>query len=196
MGDLTTVEKVKLSLKTTKTVDDVILADFVTQASAVIETLAGRRFSPVSGTLTIDSIGEHVVGRRLYLDRDFLSVTNLVNGAYGTVSPDDYFLYPRNSPVKWAIELKEDSNIEWQPKDNGFHQGAIHVELSEGYCTDETRPADITMAATKLAVWLYQNRDNDAATVKLADGSMILPSEAPQLVMTVISRYARLVMAG
>jgi hypothetical protein len=77
----------------------------------------------------------------------------------------------------------------WLVGNEGYAQNAITTIGSFGFCA--TAPADVTLAATKFAVWLYQNRDNDGAIIEMADGTKSIPAEAPQLVFKILEKYTR-----
>lgn len=196
MSDLTTVTRVKTQLGigvngTTNVVDDSMLADFVTQASQMITTYTQRQFYVTYGTLTYDSIYPITEGRRLYFTEDWQQVDFVWNGANGTFQASDYRLVPTHSSPKYGLELLPASQKTWVVGNDGFPQNAITVVGSYGYCDDNTRPADITLAATRLAAWLYQNRDNDGSIIQMADGNLAIPSTAPNFVFTVLDRYVR-----
>lgn len=199
--DLTTLEAVRTQLGISSTADDALLSLYVSQASRAIETHCGRRFSGVVGTLHYDllstQVGGRVRGRVLYFSTDVLKIDALYNASallletdYRLLPVDNAFLYSTYW-ARHAVELLPSSGQSWQVKDNGDLQGAISVVGTFGYCLASDRPPDITLAATKLAAWLYQNRDNSGAAVQMADGSVSMPAELPQFALKVLSRYMR-----
>ena len=196
MSDLTTAAAVKAQLKITETGDDTLLADYVTQASKMVETFCGRQFANTAGTLAFDTYGPHIQGDRLYLGQDVLSITSLTNGGDGVLPATAYRLWPLNTSPKYAVELLPSGGYAWETDSDGYAEGAIVVVGSLGYCTAATRPADVTLAATKLAAWLYQNRDNDGSTVQLGNGALAIPAEAPALVFKLLARYVRVEFAA
>ena len=113
------------------------------------------------------------------------------NGANGTLDPANYRLAPTQYSPKYALDLLPRSNQYWVVGNDGFAQNAVGVIGSYGYCDDNTRPQAVTYAATKLASWLYMNRDNDGTVVQMADGSMAIPSNAPSIVFATLDRYVR-----
>lgn len=199
--DLTTLDAVRAQLGISSTVDDALLRLYVTQASRAIETYCGRRFSDVVGTLHYDlrstNAGGRVRGNVLYFSTDVLKVDSLYNG--GTLVPNtDYRLLPSDNPLlysthwaRYALELLPSAGRHWQVNANGNWQEAISVVGTFGYCLARDRPPDIVLAATKLAAWLYQNRDNTGAAVQMADGSVSMPAELPQFALKMLSRYVR-----
>jgi hypothetical protein len=195
MGDLTTVSAVKrqlgIGISTLNIADDDLLGLYVTQASQMIETECARTFSETIGTLYFDARYPVIEGRTLYFDQDMLGVDAVFNGANGTLNPSDYRLLPVHASPKYALQLLPKSNLSWQVGNDGYVQNAIGVIGTSGYCLSSARPADITLAATKLAAWLYQNRDNDGSTVQIANGTTVIPAEAPVFVLRVIEKYIR-----
>lgn len=196
MGDLTTVAKVKRTLEigvngTPNTVDDDLLQEFVTDTSQAIETYCKRQFSSTYGTLTWDARYPTIDQRKLYFDQDVLTVDFLINGANGTIPASDYRLLPTHFSPKYGLELLPVSNMVWVQGNDGFAANAITTIGSVGFCAASAQPTDITLAATKLAAWSYQNRDNDGAIVEMADGTKSIPAEAPQLVFKLLEKYVR-----
>ena len=196
MSNLTTVDAVKRSLAigvngTLNTSDDDLLLTFVGQASDMITSYCRRNFYVTYGTLYYDSNYPHTSDNKLFFTEDWLQVDYVWNGANGTLDPANYRLLPTHYSPKYALELLPRSQTSWMVGSDGFNQNAIGVIGSFGYCDDNTRPQAITFAATKLASWLYMNRDNDGTVVQMADGSLAIPSNAPSIVFTVLDRYVR-----
>lgn len=196
MTDYTTLLAVKTQLDigvngTTNTTDDSLISLYVTQASQMIDTETGRNFTYSVGTTFYDARYPVVDGNMLYFDQDYLSVDALSNGANGTLDPSNYRLLPLRLSPKYALQLLPKSNMTWQTGNDGFVQNAICVIGTSGYCLDTDRPADITLSATKLAAWLYENRDNDGSTVQMAQGAVAIPANAPTFVLRTINKYIR-----
>lgn len=187
MANLTTRDAVKRQLSIGKRVngtlqldqvqfDDDLIDDYVTQASAVIESEANRSFSGDVGTLYYDTCSSRV----LHFDADVVAVVSITNGDDGTMSASDYRLLPVNASPKYAIELLGGKS--WKMF-NGARENAITVIGTLGYCAANAQPADITLLATKLAAHFYLNRDNDGSVIKMADGTANIPSEIPSFVL-------------
>ncbi|MDD2731267.1 MAG: phage gp6-like head-tail connector protein [Candidatus Portnoybacteria bacterium] len=197
-GDYTTLARVRqqLGMADSDTADDAYLGTLVSAASRMIDGACKRRFYDATGTLYLDCRPPTLNGRKLYFDEDVVSVSSVTNGDGAEVTSDEYHLLPVNSTPKYAIELTIASNKIWQYTTDW--RGAITVVAARGYCTDATRPGDIEEAATRLAVWLYQNRDNTGETVQFADGSMSIPAEAPPMVMRILEKggYVRIAAYG
>lgn len=194
-ADYTTTDAVKrqLGLMTTgtnNTADDDIIAIYVTEASQMIATETNRQFSETVGTLFYDAAYPVVSNNVLYFDQDWIGVDALSNGASGTLDPSNYRLLPVNQSPKYGLQLLQKANASWLVGNDGYTQNAICVVGTTGYCLSSDRPADITLAATKLAAWLYQNRDNTGA-VQVADGFQQVPATSPTFVLRTISKYIR-----
>ncbi len=202
MADYTTRAAVKNQLNigrngTLNTVDDDLIDLYVTQASALIDSYCQRTFSESIGTLDYyDACYPVVSGRRLYFSQDYLGVDSISNGANGTLAAGQYRLLPLNGTPKYAVQLLDSSGLYWQVGNDGYAQKAIVVSGTVGFCTAANRPADITLAATRLAAWLYQSRDRSGDTVQMADGTTIIPSGAPAIVFKILDRYVRRVAAS
>lgn len=196
MSDYTTTNAVKSQLNigqngTLNTIDDALISVYVTQASQMIATECMRPFSETVGTLFYDACYPVVDNNILYFDQDWLGVDAISNGANGTLNSANYRLLPLHFTPKYGLQLLAKSSQAWLVGNDGFAQNAICVIGTQGYCLSADRPADITLAATKLAAWLYQNRDNDGSTVQIADGAIAIPANAPTFVLRTISKYVR-----
>jgi hypothetical protein len=191
MTDYTTLAAVRSQLKigVSDTGDDAQISTYVTQASQAIDTHTDRSFTGTNGTLTFDCRQPSIIGNTLYLAQDVIDVYSIVNGDSNTLTSSQYRLLPNNSTPKYAIEILPSSGKQWTYTTDW--QAAITVAGTLGYCTEANRPADITLAATKLAAWLYQNRDNTGEQTRYADGSTSIPAEAPQIVLRLLEKYVR-----
>lgn len=187
MTDLTTRAAVKLQLGIGTVTDDSLLDVYVTQASEAVEKYCHRRFIAATETRLYDAAYPTIEGPKLYLDDDMVSVGTISNGVNGTLSADQYRVLPQNKTPKYAVELLPSANISWTTSNQGNRQNAIVITGEYGYCTAGNVPNVITLAATKLAAWLYQNRDNDGTSFSLPDGSKTIPAEAPPLVIKLLN---------
>lgn len=198
MADLTTLARVKRQLAITNyetgilsvnTVDDDLITLFVSEASKMFETDAKMSFSAAPGTLTFDLAAPYTYGRKLFFRTPVVSVYSLTTGD-GTVIPSTgYRLLPLNLSPSFALELL--GNYTWDVSSTNGVRGAITVAGTLGYCTAANVPADVTTAVTKLAAFLYQNRNNNESVIRLADGSMEIPAKAPDLILRVLRNYAK-----
>lgn len=197
MGTLTSVDAVKQQLNIGQhgkfnTVDDDLIGVYVQEASTAIETYCMRSFSGSVGTLFYDARYPVITsGRMLLFDSDVIGVNAVSNGVNGTIDPSNYRLLPLNYTPYYALQLLDKSGLTWQVGNDGYAQNAICVIGTTGYCATNQQPSDVTLAATKLAAWLYQNRNNDGSAVQTADLSTIIPAQAPQFVFKVLDKYVR-----
>ncbi len=190
--DLTTTAAVKSVLHITETTDDAIIDNFVTQASQDFSTDARRQFYTSGGaTLTYDIIEPQIIGRKLYFTNDLQAVDRIVNGDGSVIDPTAYRLLPLNAAPKYAAELFINSNVYWQPSPDTNYQSAIQVQGSIGYNPTNQIPSDVVYAVTKLAVFYYQVRDNSGDVVKFADGTTVIPANAPAVVLKTAKNYKR-----
>ncbi|GIV50516.1 MAG: hypothetical protein KatS3mg038_1037 [Candidatus Kapaibacterium sp.] len=207
MSLLTTAQAVKEQLSIASHTDDHLIERLVRDASAMIETHCGRIFGTLIGTLQYDRrptlIGGRIDGRILYFDRDVLKIDVLINGVYGTLDSQSYRLLPTNPPItsratlfpRYAVELLTPPVLPWGLSSSGS-QGAITIIGTFGYCLPHEVPYDVQLAATRLAAWLYQNRDNDGSSVQAPDGTLTIPAEAPSFVLKTLQRYVRVNFVG
>jgi hypothetical protein len=182
MVNLTTVALVKEGQDITGTDDDAYIGTLVAAASTMIENICKRTFTQTLGTLYYDPAPPDVYGGKLYFGQAVQSVAHLID-ASGTIDASKYRLLPRNGTPKYGLELK---NTGWTFSDT---VDSIAVIATYGMYADESSvPADLRQAATKLAQWMYQTRDNTGDTVHFANGDVSIPANAPPQVMTILER--------
>ncbi len=188
MADLTTLAAVKtqLGIGTLLNTDDALLSTYVTEASVMIESYCSRSFNAANGTLTYDIAPPYIYGRKLFFRDDVLGVYEVRNGDGTLITSDQYRLLPLNTSPLYGLELLPSSGVTWAWTPAGDWLSAITVAGTLGYST--TPPQDVVLAATKLAAWLYQNRDNSDDNVRFADGSMNIPSAAPAVVLRILDK--------
>lgn len=171
--------------------DDTLIETYVIQASQMFETETRRTFSATSNaTLTYDVLPPQTFGNKLFFTEDMLNVDRIVNA--GTViQPGSFTLLPYNGYPKYGLRLDTYSLAYWQQSSLTGWFAAIQIQGTMGYCETGQQPADVTLAVTKLAAYLYQTRDNNGDVVKFADGTMSIPGDAPQMVLRTINSYKR-----
>ena len=189
MADYCTVAEVKALLNANESGDDTLLATLVTRASAMVDSYTRRTFAERSETKYYTPY-EDTDGRTLLLGDDLLSITTLTNGDGTTIATTDYVLRPANSLPAWGIRLKASSGISWTYED--APEDAISVAGTWGYCTEANRPADITQATARLALWLYRQREAPFSKVGNAlTGEYEVPIALPDDIRAILSRYRR-----
>lgn len=183
MPDYTTLSAVKsqLNIEASNTDDDTLIETFVTQASEMIDSVCNRRFIATPGTLKLDACPPHLYGNTLFFGDDVTSVLS-ISDANGEIDSANYWLKPNNTSPKWGAAFKSG----YTPQYDSSAQQAITVVGSLGYAV--SAPSDINLAATRLAAWMYQTRDNTGESVRFMDGTTIIPANAPPLVMTILQR--------
>lgn len=190
--DLTTTAAVKSALRITENTDDALIDTFVTQASQDFSTEARRQFYSTGGaTLTYDIAPPQIIGRKLYFMNDFQAVDRIINGDGSVIDPTAYRLLPLNTSPKYAAELYIGANVYWQPSPTNNWQSAIQVQGTIGYNPTSAIPSDVVYAVTKLAAFYYMARDNSGDVVKFADGSTVIPANAPAVVLKTATNYKR-----
>src|SRR3990172_2373908 len=119
--------------------DDTLLTALIARAQQAIETFCGRKFEASIETRYFDvpkGEGDYWVdgvkrsgfnARTLYLDGDLISITTLTNGDATTIASTEYKLLPLNLTPKYAIMLKQSSNVIWEDDSDGNTEGVISV---------------------------------------------------------------------
>lgn len=194
MVDLTTTTAVKAQLHITGTLDDTLISDYVTQASEMFSVQTRQQFYATGGaTLTYDINQPDIYGRKLFFGRMMLGVDRVYNGDGNVIPTTDYRLLPPNDSPKYALEIYPNASTFFIPvNDNQGYEGAVQVNGTIGFCLTGQQPADVTLAVTRLAAWLYATRDSNGAVVQFADGTMAIPTNAPAFVLQIAGKYARL----
>lgn len=186
-ASIISVTEVKAELDISGTAADSLLADYIDQAEAWVSAVTFRRFA--AGTATRYYRKDAVRDKRLYLDEDLISVSQLVNGNGGTIDSGDYWLMPRNEgpPYQW-IELK--SGEVWTFDTDG----EASVTGTWGY---SSTPNDaIRRGMIRLVAWMYRSRPNSiggaSATLFTGDGVAVAPTSLPREIGEFVRPFRRL----
>lgn len=110
-------------------IDDAVIIDLLEEASRHLDDLARRQFYPTIETRVFDTPGDS----ELLLDKDLLSLTTLTNGDASVISAANYTLAPANDTPKYAIRLKGDSSVTWEPDSDNDTEQVISVLGWWGY---------------------------------------------------------------
>ena len=197
MAYLTTTAAVKTQLGLHGTVngtlndnadDDSLIGAYVAQATQIFNSEVGYTFIATNGTLELDACAPHAYGRKLFFRQPVVGVYSVVNGDGQTLTESEYRLLPANETPKYGIEIKQGSGKYWNYDTSP--EAAIVIGGTLGYATEANIPADVTLAVTKLAANLYQNRDNKGEVIRFADGSSQVPADAPGIIFKVIENYS------
>ncbi len=192
MADYCTVDDVRALLGVVETADDALLGTLITRASALIDRVTRRTFAERTET-RLYTPTVHNDGNLLLVDDDLLSVTTLTNGDGQVIPAGGYLLYPLNTSPKYGIKLK--SAYSWTYTDDP--DGAISVAGTWGYCTTATRPADITQACARLALWMYRHKDAPFGKAgNTITGEYEVPVSLPLDVARILEKYRRAALGG
>lgn len=170
---IVTLSQLKAYLDVSNTSDDSLLTSALGSAEAAVKAFTRRIFEPVTMTRTYDS--DAVRGNLLFLDEDLISATSIT--ADGRDVPlGNVILEPRNAACSSMIRLKVTSG-NWLNSD----YGEIAVVGLWGYGVSV--PSDIVQAVTRLAAWLYRQKDTHADVPQPTMGNsgvMVMPSGLPK----------------
>lgn len=195
MSRYTTLGELKSYLNITTTTDDALLEDFIKKAESMVDTRCKRVFVAASdSTRTFDAI-ENVSDDRLvlYLDHDLCAVTSITNGDSTLVTSGQYVFEPRNYTPYYAIRLRQDASISWTY--DTTPENAISIVGRWAYGVNV--PDDIRGICTRLAVYLYRQKDNSADStadrpIMSASGTVLLPSKLSNDFYEVTAPYIRM----
>lgn len=150
-------------------VDDGVITDLLLAASRYYDTQTGRKFYPSVYSRSYDT----PTGRTLAVDFDLLEVISITNGAGASITDSDYIFEPRNTYPKFAVKLKETSDVIWDYDESDGIENAISLVAVGGYHPDYD---DAWEAVTTLGAGL----NNSALTATVASSSLL---QAGQIVM-------------
>jgi hypothetical protein len=166
---------------------DALIGNIITRTQKAIESYCDRVFEAASATRYYDVTGS----RTLFLDDDLLTVTTLTNGDDTEIAASDYQLLPLNESPKYAIRLKENSNINWEDDSDGNREGVISVAGTWGWTT--AVPADIAHACIRLAAYYFKQREAQVFDVTAIpdQGAIIIPKGIPPDVKMILDHYRK-----
>lgn len=153
----TTKEAVKLLLNipAADTDDDTLIDSLCTQAQSEIDQYCHRRFEAAGDTTQYMDASADVDGRTLILPDDLAQVGTITNGDGTEVTAGQYVTEPRNATPYHAITLKSSAGIGWTY--TSYPENAIAI--SGRWAWSVIAPSFITRAATRLAAYMYRQRD-------------------------------------
>lgn len=170
---LVTLAQLKAYVDVSNTSDDSLLTSALSSAEAAVKAFTRRIFEPVTMTRTYSS--DAVRGNLLFLDEDLISATSITaNGR--NVPLSNVVLEPRNAACYSMIRMKQTVG-DWLTDDDS----EISVVGSWGY--GASVPNDIVQAVTRLAAWLYRQKDTHADVPQPTMGNsgvMVMPSGLPK----------------
>ena len=186
--------KIDLGIDADETADDVLLQEYLDEATAAIDTYTRRTFEAATDTRYFERDALDGSGFLLHMDRDLLTVTALTNGDSGaTAIPDtEYWLTDaeggRNlGPPYQAIRLKIDSTYSWEFDTDYW----VSVAGTWGYSA--TPPKDIVRACKRLAMYYYAQKDAQVFDVTAVPeaGVITVPQGIPRDVERILQPYCR-----
>lgn len=177
------------------TTDDVLLQKLIDAAQSAIDTHCNRTFeASADSTRYFDALRDVDQDDylTLYLDRDLCAITSVTNGDGTAITSTKYVTEPRNYSPWYALKLKPNSGIAWTYTTDP--ENAIVIVGRWAWST--SAPAAIVQACTRLAVWLYKQKDNSADNsadrpIMSSSGTVLLPSRLPTDVTDLIAPFKR-----
>ena len=183
------------NIPATETSNDALLGALRVAAQQEIEAYCRRAFEWEGAAVArYFHAVEAVSDRRLYLDRDCIAVTAVVNGDSSAISSTLYILEPRNYaadgvPIR-SILLKADAGVSWTYETEP--EGAISVTGKWAYSL--SAPADIVQATKELAKFMLDKRRDEAGDLNrtvIAGNATVLPASWPRTVKDALDPYRK-----
>jgi hypothetical protein len=133
-------------------VQDDLLTDCLLEAEGAIDAYTRRNFAGTAGTVYYSRWTANVAGPALYLDRDLVTLTSLVNGDGQTIPVGSVWVEPRNEgPPYRVLRLYSSYVYSWNT------DSEIIVSGTWGFST--SAPEDIHGAAVRLAAYRFRLKD-------------------------------------
>jgi hypothetical protein len=140
------------------TAQDGLLTDCLLRAEGFIDAYTRRDFAGTAGTVYYSRWTANVAGPALYLDRDLVELTGLVNGDGQTIPVGSVWVEPRNEgPPYRVLRLYSSYVYSWNT------DSEITVSGTWGFST--RAPADIQGAAVRLAAYIFRLKDTGPGDV-------------------------------
>jgi len=185
----TTARSLRAYKDISSSADDALLTDLIAAAQKMIDMHCRRTFeSDTDATRYFDYSAEYIEDNTLWLDEDLCEITTVTNGDSVVVASGERTTYPRNSTPYFGIRLLSDSGVTWTYSDEWMD--AISVVGKWAYST--TAPNDIVQACTRLAAFLYAQRDAALFDVTAIEaGTVLTPVGIPVDVKAILKPYIR-----
>lgn len=172
----------------TSTGDDVVIEQIIESASRVIDNETRRTFYARGETRYYDT----PPGNTLELDDDLISVAKLTNGDGTEITAGDYLTKPYNESPKYAVKIKDTSNVVFEFDSTNNGEKAISLSGSWGWSSSV--PKDIEVATLEIAKNVYHRRNGEgesSETTLTGAGVIITPNDIPKSARAVIQKYQR-----
>lgn len=211
-----TAANLKVYLGITETTDDTLLGTLIGAAQRIIDTYCGQSFEASADTTRhfqanqyqggpgvgygygatygyykpSVSGGGDALNLDLFLDAPLCQITSVTNGDGVVVAAADYVALPLNDTPKYALRLRRASGLYWTYSDD-IETDTIAILGRWSYSI--TAPADIVQACTRLASFLYRQRDNglDIDRILQTAGGIAIPPDLPRDVKLLLAPYVR-----
>lgn len=175
-----------------KSGDDALIDTFITESIAFVEAYVGFSFDGTStSTRNFDAISD-TEGRVLNFDKPAVSLTTVTNdadaGSPTVIGTSAYVTIPRDETPYWGISLLASGNNEWTYTSDP----EMGITVLANWRWSTTPPSDVAWAVTRLAVFLYRQKDTSSDVDRpllTGDGVMILPSRFPKDILDILNHY-------
>ena len=170
--------------------DDGLLATFADAANTHVDKYCRRTFEG-SDTDRFFTVGRDTEGRWLWFDEDLASITTILNGDASSteLTSSEYIVEPKDAPY-FGVKILASASKVWEYVTDP--ENAIKVTGVWTYSA--TAPDDIIHAATRLAVFMYRQKDTslDLDRPLITDaGVTLLPAGLPNDVKSLLLPYRR-----
>lgn len=184
--------KAWLGIDTVNLTDDTQITRAITASQQIIDTHCRRSFEAAADSVRLfDALGDHIEYDELWFDTDCCQITTIINGDSTTVTAGQYVTLPGNFAPYYGVRLKTSAGVSWT-YDTDY---AKAISVTGRWAYSVTAPADIVYACTRLAAYLYKQRDNYNIGLERAEatpmGTMLLPMALPKDVLTLLNPYVR-----
>jgi hypothetical protein len=185
----TTSALVKTYLGVAGAGDDTLLGTLVTRAQAIIDAYCGRAFEASTNTIRYFDAIKDTDGRTLRFDVDCASINTVTNGDSTPVLAASYVTSPRSTGPYYAITLLASKGLYWTYSTDP--ENAIAVSAKWAYAA--AAPDDIVHAATRLAAYMYRQKDAQVFDVTASPelGVMTVPQGIPKDVTVALAPYRK-----
>lgn len=182
----------KVYLGISETTDDALLGTLIAAAQAAIDSYCRQTFEADADSTRYFDPTCDVDGRCLILDAPLCAITSVTNGNGVVVSSSDYVKEPRNSTPWHRLTLKGSATVAWTWTTTPENS----IAIAGRWAYSVSAPGDIVQAATRLAAYLYRQKNNSAdldRAVAIGASAMILPSDLPKDMTRLLAPYRRLI---
>ena len=168
--------------------DDAVIEQIIEGASRVIDNQTRRTFYARSETRYYDVPN----GDELDLDDDLISIAKLTNGDGTEITAGDYLTKPYNDSPKYAVKIKNGSDVAFEFDSSNNGEMAISISGSWGWSS--STPLDIREACLEIATDYYHKRfgqNMNAETTITPSGVLITPKDIPASARSILQKYQR-----